>query len=53
MAAIWYTLLKLFPTHALQSALGARAGVRSEFVKSGERRTYEVTGVCWVTINED
>lgn len=51
--AIWRAILRFAPTSNLQYALKGRPGVRVEWVKSGERRTYEVQGVCWVTINED
>jgi hypothetical protein len=50
---LWPRFLRLVPTRGLQAALASREGVRSEFVVSGETRTYSVTGVCWVTINED
>ncbi len=49
----WRRALWLVPTYGLQAAIAMRPGVKAEFVPSGEKRTYDVTGVCWVTINGD
>ncbi len=50
---IWLNLLKAVPTYLLQHALAGRPGVSAKFIASGQSQTLTVTGVCWVTVNED
>lgn len=49
----WHALLRLIPTRLLQEALAARPGVDARFIGSGETVSVTVTGVCWLTVNQD
>lgn len=50
---IWGYILRAAPTCALQDAMCGRPGVVARFIQSGEKFDLAVTGVCWVTVNED
>tara|TARA_Y100000815_G_scaffold267619_1_gene287384 strand:+ start:208 stop:378 length:171 start_codon:yes stop_codon:yes gene_type:complete len=50
---IWRSILAFVPTYGLQAALGERPGVTAHFILPGEKRSFDLSGVCWVTINED